>query len=259
MACVFDISGDLAMYRKSYTTTSSISYPFPPPTAIAGLIAAILGFDHGSSRGAQRAEYWLKMKGTRIALRINHPVRWFRAGINLINTKSNKYSDHTQIKHQFIKKPSYRVYVDGPLEEALSDSLQSKGHGTGQSRQESTTAMNFHFSPYLGVAYCPANVEWVGTFAIEKAENRSTIDSVLPVQNKIPKLDIRKTGNLNQSLVPFQMDINRKLLHTVNVLYKMEGGAIVLDGSDETFGRYGGLCEVTCVGKDCVAWFAPWE
>lgn len=46
---VFEVSGRMAMFRKPYTTTSSVSYPFPPPTALAGMIAAILGYDNGAS------------------------------------------------------------------------------------------------------------------------------------------------------------------------------------------------------------------
>ena len=38
MAVVFEVSGRMAMFRKPYTTTSSISFAFPPPSAIAGLI-----------------------------------------------------------------------------------------------------------------------------------------------------------------------------------------------------------------------------
>ncbi|MGB4656082.1 MAG: CRISPR-associated protein Cas5, partial [Bacillota bacterium] len=45
---VFEASGPIAMFRKPYTTTSSVSFAFPPPTAIAGMIAAIIGIPNGS-------------------------------------------------------------------------------------------------------------------------------------------------------------------------------------------------------------------
>lgn len=50
MALVFDITSEYAMFRKFYTTTSSISYPFPPPTAIGGLIAAIIGEENEADK-----------------------------------------------------------------------------------------------------------------------------------------------------------------------------------------------------------------
>jgi CRISPR-associated protein Cas5h len=235
MACVFDISGKFAMFRKSYTTTSSISFPFPPPTTVAGIIGAILGFPHNSNQKADRADYWFKMRGTRVAVKINLPIKWYRTGINFTNTKTNKSSDHTQIKHQFVRDPSYRIYVDGPLEESLKDNLKKR---------------IFHFSPYLGVAFCEAAIDWVGQFPILKTQKGFILDSVLPVGAVPPKIDIRQTGNLNQTLIPLQMSASRKLLKTVNVLYKTEIAPIVLDEEDET--------EVTYVGGDAVSWFAPW-
>jgi len=236
MACVFDISGEFAMFRKSYTTTSSISNPFPPPTAIAGIIGAILGFDHGSSKTGYNAEYWEKMKDTAIAVKINRPVKWFRTGINFLNTKTGKLGEHTQIKHQFVRNPSYRIFVSGPLEKELENKIQKN---------------EFHFLPYLGVAYCMAEVKYLGSFPVKENNGEKSVDSVIPTGDTIPKIDIVKTKNLNQTLIPYQMDINRKLLKTVNVLYKMEGGKIYLDPSDTT--------EVKKVGEDTVAWFAAWQ
>jgi CRISPR-associated protein Cas5h len=144
-------------------------------------------------------------------------------------------SDHTQIKHQFVRDPSYRIFVDGPLEERLSNSIRNR---------------DFHFSPYLGVAYCEAMIDWVGQFPILITPNRRVLDSVLPVGAVPPKVDIRATGSLNQTLIPLQMSMTRKLLKTVNVLYKTEATPIIFGEEDET--------EVTSIGGDAVSWFAPW-
>lgn len=45
---VFDIIGSMAHFRKFYTNSSSLSYAFPPRTAVAGMIAAILGYERDS-------------------------------------------------------------------------------------------------------------------------------------------------------------------------------------------------------------------
>ena len=88
MVLVFDISGDMAMFRKPYTTTSLISYPFPPPTAIAGLLGAITGMDNlANSKGAGSAAFWDQMSGTRIAIGQKKPVRWMTTAVNLIKHK----------------------------------------------------------------------------------------------------------------------------------------------------------------------------
>ncbi|PMP83238.1 MAG: type I-B CRISPR-associated protein Cas5, partial [Caldisericum exile] len=35
---IFEVFGDLALFRKFYTNTSILTYPFPPPTATLGII-----------------------------------------------------------------------------------------------------------------------------------------------------------------------------------------------------------------------------
>ncbi|MDW8022877.1 MAG: CRISPR-associated protein Cas5, partial [Nitrososphaerota archaeon] len=42
---VFDAKCFFAHFRKHFSTTSSLSYSFPPRTTIAGMMAAILGYD----------------------------------------------------------------------------------------------------------------------------------------------------------------------------------------------------------------------
>jgi len=40
---VFDLFGDFAHFRKYYTTTSPLTFSFPPPPTIAGILGAIYG------------------------------------------------------------------------------------------------------------------------------------------------------------------------------------------------------------------------
>ena len=42
---VFKVRGDYARFRKSYTTTSALTYLVMHPVAIRGMIGAILGID----------------------------------------------------------------------------------------------------------------------------------------------------------------------------------------------------------------------
>jgi len=101
---VFDIYGDYGHFRKFYTTTSPLTFSFPPPPTIAGILGAIYGAD--------KSEY-LKIFGydfCKTALKIVNPIKKVRMGINLINTKDNKYfqllkkANHeprTQIRQNF--------------------------------------------------------------------------------------------------------------------------------------------------------------
>ena len=44
----FDIWGDYGYFRRGYTSTSTITYPFPSRTTLAGLISGILGLEKDS-------------------------------------------------------------------------------------------------------------------------------------------------------------------------------------------------------------------
>ncbi len=149
MATAFEIKGPIALYRKPYTTTSTVSYPIPTPTAVAGLLAAILGLPNGSGKGSASANYWSAMSGTQIAIQRLNRTAWFSAAINFWNTKNPQNNPHIQIKHQFVRDPHYRIFVQGGLEEKLSNTL---------------AAGRCHFTPNLGVAYALAELVFLGHF-----------------------------------------------------------------------------------------------
>ena len=121
MAVMFDCSSDMALFRKPYTTTSSVSFAFPPPSAIAGLISAIVGLDNGASGNASHAYYWRELAGTRVAVALLAPIQWLRAAVNL-KTPEDKF--RAPIKHQFVSSPRYRVYVSGGIEARLRGHLE---------------------------------------------------------------------------------------------------------------------------------------
>src|SRR6056297_898347 len=164
MACVFDIHSQRAMFRKPYTTTSSVSYPFPPPTAVAGIVSAILGFANKSDETIGNAAYWEKMSGTQIAIKINTPIKWETHTVNFQTTKQSQ-TGHVQIKHHFVKKPSYRIYLRGELEESLCHSLKNN---------------QYTYTPYLGVAYAIAKITFIGQFP-ESTFTTDTVDTIFPI------------------------------------------------------------------------------
>jgi len=77
---VFEVKGYFAHFRKVYSTTSSLSYAFPPRTTIIGLIAAIMGFERDS--------YYddFSPDKCKIGLQIKVPIRRVVQTINYLNT-----------------------------------------------------------------------------------------------------------------------------------------------------------------------------
>ncbi|WP_231717005.1 CRISPR-associated protein Cas5 [Desulfosarcina ovata] len=41
----FKLWGDYGHFRKYYTTTSPLTFEFPPPTSVVGIVSAIIGLD----------------------------------------------------------------------------------------------------------------------------------------------------------------------------------------------------------------------
>jgi len=219
MACVFDIHSERAMFRKPYTTTSSVSYPFPPPTAVAGIVCAILGISNKSNERIGNAAYWEKMSGTQIAIRINKIVKWETQTVNFINTKKNQ-TGHVQIKHHYVKQPSYRIYLRGEMEEPLCRMLENQ---------------QTIYTPYLGVAYALAQIEYIGQFPQTAVETNS-VDSVIPILDKIETIepDMTKNRTLNKSEVPFEFNTDRALKHVIDVLYNTTAKPIYLNLQPDT-------------------------
>lgn len=249
MALVFDVSAEVALFRKSYTTTSQVSYPFPPPTAVAGLLAAILGLDHKAAQGSKNAAFWPALQGTCIAIGIKAPLRWFSTTINLLKFKSSNgdFGEHIQSKHQLVKKPRYRIYVSGG---ALYHELRRR-----LEKQE------FIFTPYLGVAYALADINYLGEYDEQTVTDPETwTDTVLPLYPGV-QLNIAKCAGIHRELVPFRMDEHRELKRTVTVIYPDNKG-IGVNEAAAAGGRLWltsrGSLAVSQVGTERVSWFEQW-
>ncbi len=238
MPTVFEVSGRRAMFRRPYTTTSSVSSPFPPPSALAGMIAAVLGFDKGSDEWAGNALFWRKMGGTQVALRIMNPVSWYSSTISFINTKDPQNNLRILVKHQMLRNPRYRIYVKGALEEQLDWYLRNQ---------------QFVYTPYLGVAYALCKIEYLGRFEEEPCVTPTEVDSVIPFDSNI-KIDTVATDGILKERMTLKLNSDRSLDNAVTVLFRPwpDHGIVVEDK-----GGKGGI-EITKCGDDTVAWFPAW-
>ncbi len=119
---VFDIWGDYAHFRKFYTTSSPLTYPFPSKPTLIGIISAILGLSNDGNqylKSFRKDEYFL-------GLRILNPVKTIHLTENFVDVKKfslntriseilgkeekNNKLPHTQIRLELLKEPRYRVY-----------------------------------------------------------------------------------------------------------------------------------------------------
>lgn len=167
---VFEVKGQYGHFRKPYAPASPVTYPFPPPPSILGLIGAICGY--GKDEYAEKIG-WDKV---RIAGSLLSPTKRHRAALNLVNTKGNKFfrlvgdAPRTQIPYEFLKDPAFRIYVADAHSETM-DKLK-----------QCLVADKTVYTPCLGLAQCLASVSYRGEFeAVTLSTGVWDVSSVIPL------------------------------------------------------------------------------
>jgi len=177
----FDLQGDYAHFRKFYTTSSPLTFSFPPSSTIAGILGAIYGTDKNKNE-------YLETFGNdkcKIALRIVNPIAKVRMGINLLETKGKNFklpmsdknlAPRTQIRTEFIKNPAFRIYISHK-DSAIFDKLckNISGH-------------KCVYTVSLGLSELIADFRFVGVYDSEMMTTGDPIELSTPVtaSNLVP-------------------------------------------------------------------------
>lgn len=216
---VFDIWGDYGHFRKFYTTTSPLTFSFPPPSTIAGILGAIYGAD--------KDEYLKIFSHDRCktALKIITPVQKVRMGINLINTKGNywqpvKKKNHeprTQIRTEFLKDSCFKIYVaheDDNVFNKLSQSI--KEH-------------RCVYSVSLGLSELLADFRFKGIFNAVQITDGQMAELFTPIGtgNLLENgLEIETDKKYFKEKMPIRMNPDRVIEIYDDIIYEPEGKPI---------------------------------
>jgi len=207
---VFDIWGDLAHFKKPYTTTSPLSFAFPPRPTVAGIISAIIGLGK-----EEYADYFLR-KDADIGLRFLAPVKKMRISQNLIDTKKarlfSRIRQRTQIRIEYIKDPAYRVYFqhkDADLFERLRDYLANH---------------ECVYSVSLGLSELLANFQYIGEFGLKRQTSRSPelIHSIVP-EHAAGEFEFETGKEYFSATIPLEMNKKRIVTRFGTVFYERNG------------------------------------
>ncbi|MDM8557484.1 type I-B CRISPR-associated protein Cas5b [Candidatus Parabeggiatoa sp. HSG14] len=227
MRCiVFEVKGEYAQFKKPYSPMSPVTYPFPPPTAVMGLLGAIIGYE--------KHEYHERLgwQSLRIAVSLRQPVQVFRTSINLLNTKNGTDTffrpkvdkdTHIQVPFEFLKFPHYRIYVSGLLEKAMNE--------LAKNLQMGCTA----FTPVLGLASCLADVEWIGEWEAHPFDTLEWVTStVVPISGDV-KIHYDDNRRYHRLRVPAIMDSQRVVHNYQEVIVAENAQTIRGQGGDNLF------------------------
>ena len=208
----FRIWGEFGHFKRFYTTSSPLTFSFPPPPTVRGMVGALLGFG--------KEEYIEKTNPLEVGIGIELPVKKIRLGINLIDTKRGKKFDptlrkknpRTQVLFEFLKDVSFRIFISGE-KKLLNEIVQLL-------KEHRTT-----YTLSLGLSECIADFSYVGLYEIERSSRSKEISTVVPVENLV-KLNLNFNQKVMKEKIPTAMDSDRKTLEFKEVLFNPEGGKL---------------------------------
>jgi CRISPR-associated protein Cas5h len=213
-ALVFDIWGDYGHFRKYFTTSSPLTFSFPPKTAVYGIVGAILGLN--------KDEYlkYFQDKCCKVAIKIINPVKKTRIPINYIDTKAavdmSKIKNRTQVNLEVLKDCKYRVYINhenNDIYNRLKEMLSNK---------------KCQYNVCLGLSEFLANFSFIGEFDVRQVKDNSKvidIDTIIPFKDDI-NIKIEEGREYLKDTVYNEMNENREITEFVTVLYERTGRTI---------------------------------
>lgn len=215
---VFDIWGDYGHFRKFFTTTSPLTFSFPPLPTLAGILGAIYG------TGKDEYLKIFLLDQCHLALRIVSPIKKVRMGINLINTKGNywrpvKKKNHeprTQIRTEFLKDTCFRVYVADEDDNVFNKLCQSiKEHRSV-------------YSVSLGLSELLADFRFVGIYEAEEKHNEfAELSTPITASNLMDNgLEIEANKKYFKEKMPIRMNPDRVVEVYDDVIYEPDGKTI---------------------------------
>jgi CRISPR-associated protein Cas5h len=222
---VFDVWGDLAHFKKFYTTSSPLSLSFPSPPTIAGMLGALVGAEKSSN------DYLRKFMNDfcRLSIQIMTPIQKIRFGINLLETKGTNMkrpmsdrnlAPRTLIRTEFVRFPRYRIYFFHK-DERIYFQVKNKliEHRT-------------FFTLSLGLSELIANFKFVGEFDFEDrtfSDDAVEISSPILVSNLIEAQDsviIEQGKKYLKEKIPVLMNPQRIVTRYEDVIFEPEGKTI---------------------------------
>lgn len=222
----FDISGYMAHFRRVYTTTTSLSYSFPPRTTLAGMIAAILGMKKDSyyglmSSGRARIAVSVLTPLRRLSFKLNYLFPKKGEGLEASLTKLMGMGMKTQVTTEMIVSEDlsplrYRVLFNHE-DHRLMDDLSSK-------LDDGRTS----YPVSLGTAYNLAYVEFIGEISAEIEESD---EEVMEMRTVLPLRSVRIEPRPNlrvvlEERVPAELGDGRKPLRVEDYIYEERGAPL---------------------------------
>lgn len=214
---VFDIKGRFAHFRKFYTNSSSLTYGIPPRTTLAGIVAAILGYERDSYYDILGADklYITSKKMTKTS-KIIQSLNYIRADSirDIINPKL-----HTQIPFEMLTGDEgvcFRVY------------LSHNDNAIFNEIEERLINRNFAYPPSLGAVNFLSNISYINTIEGNLVKENNHIEISTPIRTDCLK-DIKVDGYIGKVIrerMAVDFNSERMVSEVANYIYDDTGKTI---------------------------------
>ncbi len=211
---VFDVAGDWGHFKRPYTTTSPLTFDLPSPPTLMGLIGAILGLDR---RGGKYLRELIKAD-CRFSVTLKASPRKLKTGLKFLHTKNTwrgvHKTPHALIETELLCEPTFRVFCK---------------IGKAELRTELKKRLVEHrpyYVPALGLAWCLADVEWVGSYPVKPIQTEEKIEVLgwLP-QQAIDQPIVESGKRYHMMTLPVKMEPSRRSRYK-DVVYEHSGKTI---------------------------------
>ena len=227
----FTLKSMFAHFRKPETNSTSLSYFFPPPTVIQGIIAGLLGIE--------RNTYYSELDEANLLLSaaILEPPKKITTTTNYVHITDNfnsiKFDKHTQIPLEFVvsrefpKKPiAFKIFVH-PKNESLNEKLREL---FSQKKQLYPT--------FAGAAFCPSWLEdWEVLESPEELQSSEPleINTLIPLHAVDPEsIELRENSFLMRERTVRSFDDTRMRKSFTSLLWEKNGNPIRVKPNENT-------------------------
>ncbi|MBE2278818.1 MAG: type I-B CRISPR-associated protein Cas5 [Ignavibacteriaceae bacterium] len=208
---IFDVKGEFGHFKKFNSTSSPMTYVIPTPTALRGMLGALIGL------GREQCISEITKENSTFAIQVVGKIKKQGYSTNLINTKEHFYriKTRTQVRYELLVNPHYRIYakLNSGLFELVKDVLEKE---------------KFKFFPYLGLANMTAKIDRVeegvlinkksngqyvevhtainlnnyGNISFEQVENQRLSTAILPLSIELDNSDKLTGGSKAENDLP---------------------------------------------------------
>lgn len=165
------LSGDFAHFSHPATVYSSLSYMIPPKTAVMGMLGAIMGeSDYCFLNDISYTCIVLQLKAKQ-----SFCFNGIKSALSELNPKkeiSGFKSGRKQFYRELLVEPVYEIYID------ISRLEQDKKSKLKELLKDQKSLHTL----YMGINFCLANYEFLGSFGAQILEEDAQINSFVPTE-----------------------------------------------------------------------------